>query len=299
MQYHDVCVAWLAEPDAPFILLFEAACRARGLAVLQITAADRDRRVAQLAAGEIHFGALFDRASDEDYDYLPVVAWAGEHGAVSVNPYARARRAADKAATHGDLAASLEMPCTIVVPPYAECPAMIDLDLGPLGPAITMKPAHGGGGDGVVVLGAAVESVQATRQQYPEDSYLLQTYVVPAQLGGRPAWFRIIYAAGHVYPFWWDPRTHVYMPVSIAEESGFGLRPLQDMTRRIAEICGLNLFSTEIARQADGGFQVVDYVNDPLDLTPQSVAPNGVPDQILAFIAGNLADWLQARRRPA
>ncbi len=298
MQYHDVCVTWIAEQDAHFIRLFEAACRARGLAVLQITPADRDRRVAQLAAGEVAFGALFDRASDEDSDFLPVVAWAGEHAAVSVNPYTRARRAANKALTHRDLSTTLNTPCTIVVPPYAECPELADLDLAPLGPSITMKPAHGGGGEGVVVLDAAAAPVQATRQQYPDDSYLLQTYVVPAQLGGRPAWFRIIYAAGHVYPFWWDPCTHAYTPVSVAEENGFGLRSLQDMTRRIAEICGLCLFSTEIARQAGGGFQVVDYVNDPLDLRPQSLVPNGVPDQILGFIAGNLADWIGIRRCP-
>jgi hypothetical protein len=296
MQYHDVCTAWIAEQDAPFILLFDDACRARGLSVMQITPANRAHGVAQLAAGEMAFGVLFDRASDEDHDFLPIVAWAGEHAAVSLNPYARARRAADKAATHRDLFATLNTPYTIVVPPYAECPKLGDLDLGPLGPAITMKPAHGGGGDGVVVLCAAVEPVQATRQQYPEDSYLLQTYVVPAQLAGRPAWFRVIYAAGRVYPFWWDPRTHAYTPVNVAEENGFGLRPLQEMACSIAEICGLNLFSTEIAQQADGVFQVVDYVNDPLDLTPQSVAPNGVPNQILGFIAENLADWMVARR---
>jgi hypothetical protein len=161
-----------------------------------------------------------------------------------------------------------------------------------------MKPAHGGGGDGVVVLPASVAPVQATRQLYPDDSYLLQTHVVPAQLGGRPAWFRVIHAAGRIYPFWWDPRTHVYIPVSIAEEHGFGLWPVQEMTARIAEICGLCLFSTEIAQAVDGCFQVVDYVNDPLDLTPQSVAPNGVPDQILGFIAENLADWIAVRRGP-
>jgi hypothetical protein len=299
MPYHDVCVAWIAEQDAPFILRFDDACHARGLTVLHVTPASRDRRVAQLAAGEVVFGVLFDRASDEDDGFLPLVVWAGEHTAVNLNPYARARRAADKAATHGDLSVCLNTPRTIVVPPFAECPVLVDLDLRPLGPAITVKPAHGGGGDGVVVLEAAVEPVQAARQQYPQDSYLLQTHVVPAQLGGRPAWFRIIYAAGRVYPFWWDPRTHAYSPVSVAEENGFGLRPLQEMTGRIAEICGLSLFSTEIARQDDGAFQVVDYVNDPLDLTPQSLAPNGVPDQVLGFIAEDLAGWIAARRRPA
>jgi hypothetical protein len=299
MQYRDVCVAWVADQDTLFMRLFEDACLAHGLAVVHVKLANRDRVIAELAAGDLAFGALFDRASDEDLGFLPLVAWAGEHEVLSLNPYARARRAADKAATHRDLFATLNTPYTIVLPPYAECPQLLDLDLGPLGPAIIMKPAHGGGGDGVVVMNAAVDPVQATRQQFPEDGYLLQTHVVPAQLGNRPAWFRVVHAAGRVYPFWWDPRTHAYTAVTVAEENCFGLQPLQTMTLRIAEICGLCLFSTEIARRADGEFQVVDYVNDPLDLTPQSVVPSGVPNQILGFIAENLADWILARRRPA
>lgn len=298
MRYRDLCVAWIAEQDALFVRLLEDACRGRGLSILQVRPPSRDRTVAELAAGELAFAALLDRASDEDLDFLPIVAWAGEHGALNLNPYARARRAADKSLTHGDLLGALSTPQTIVVPPYVECPELPDLDLDPFGPAIIMKPAHGGGGDGVVVVGAAAEPVQAARQQFPEDSYLLQTHVVPAQLGGRPAWFRIIYAAGRIYPFWWDPLTHAYAAVTVAEADHFGLRPLQAMTRRIAEICGLCLFSTEIAWRDDCGFQVVDYVNDPIDLTPQSVMPSGVPDRILGFIAENLADWVASRRPP-
>lgn len=299
MQYRDVCVAWITEQDAFFMRLFDEACRARGLSVVQATPASRDRIIAELAAGELGFGVLFDRASDEDLGFLPLVVWAGDRGAQSLNPYVRARRAADKAATHRDLVAKVNTPHTIVVPPYCECPELAELDFGPLGPAIIMKPAHGGGGEGVVDLKAAEGSVQAARQQFPEDSYLIQARVVPAQLGNRPAWFRVVHVAGRAFPFWWDPRTHVYAAVTVAEENYFGLRPLQAITARIAEICGLCLFSTEIARRADGEFQVVDYVNDPIDLTPRSALPSGVPDEALGFIAEDLADWIAARRRSA
>ncbi|MGZ3512872.1 MAG: hypothetical protein ACXU93_02875 [Thermodesulfobacteriota bacterium] len=36
----------------------------------------------------------------------------------------------------------------------------------------------------------------------------------------------------------------------------------------------------------------MDYVNDPLDLTPRSVTQGGIPDEILQFIAQDLVDWL-------
>jgi hypothetical protein len=53
-------------------------------------------------------------------------------------------------------------------------------------------------------------------------------------------------------------------------------------------MCKLQLFSTEIALAVEGTFQVVDYVNDPLDLRLQSDTPEGVPDDIVRFIAEKL-----------
>jgi hypothetical protein len=49
------------------------------------------------------------------------------------------------------------------------------------------------------------------------------------------------------------------------------------------------LFSCEIALTNDHSFVVVDYVNDPLDLRLQSRCVDGVPDDIVAAIANQLA----------
>ena len=66
----------------------------------------------------------------------------------------------------------------------------------------------------------------------------------------------------------------------------------------IAGICGLNLFSTEIAYTADGDFVVVDYVNDPIDLSIQSNTRDAVPDDIVRDITERLIgkvklEWIE------
>ena len=43
----------------------------------------------------------------------------------------------------------------------------------------------------------------------------------------------------------------------------------------------------------EGRFLVVDYINDPIDLRPQSKTPQGVPDEIIDAIANNLADYAE------
>jgi len=295
MDKLDLCLAWNTEWDVDFVESLDSALRARGLSPLfQVTPVNVEHVVRQLQAGELAFHTYLDRAIDDDPRFMAVVEWARENGVYLINPYEKAQHTWDKGATHLDLFANLHTPYTLILPPYAQQPELGELDLSPLGPTFTTKPAHGGGGQGVIVLCTTPEQIQAARQQYPDDSYLLQARVVPGQLGGRDAWFRTVYSMGRSYPCWWDRETHAYVPVTAAEMTHYRLEPLQQLTERIAEICGLQLFSNEIALTADYEFQVVDYVNDPLDLTLQSKRGDGVPDEIVRFIADDVADLVRA-----
>jgi hypothetical protein len=119
---------------------------------------------------------------------------------------------------------------------------------------------------------------------------LLQANIVPREFNSIPAWFRVLYCNGHVYPSWWNPRTKIYFPVLEAEEKEYCLTPLRTITSTISRVSGLNLFSTEIAYTADNLFVAIDYVNDPLDLRVQSKAVDGVPDKIIQSIIENIVE---------
>jgi len=290
MSSYDLCIAWNWEYDADFIMLLDMACQSRGLSPLQITPDNMVDMLQSFASNQIACRAFFDRASDADVRFIPVIQWAHNHAVYHINPYELARRTWDKATMHlAFTSAGLHTPYTIILPSYEEQPILPPIGLSLLGDSFTIKPAHGGGGEGVVIEATSLSQVLVARQEYPADRYLLQAHIVPVQLGSRPAWFRVIYCAGQVYPCWWDTRTHIYTPVTFAEESHYCLTPLYRITASIARICGLDLFSTEIALTPDGLFVVVDYVNDQIDLRLQSKAFDGVPDEIVRDIAERLA----------
>jgi hypothetical protein len=103
---------------------------------------------------------------------------------------------------------------------------------------------------------------------------------------------------GKVHPCWWDPQTHIFNALSANDEERFGLTPLRLVAAKIASVCHLDWFSTEIAFSKDGKFVAVDYVNDGIDLRSQSKAQDGVPDEVIKIIATELAA-LAAQHRQA
>ena len=299
MPTHDLCFAWNWEYDADFVALLKAACARHGLTLHGVTPATLPDTLACLTSGGLRFRAFFDRASDGDPAFLPLVEWATTHVPCFVNAFAAARRAWDKATMHLEfITAGLHTPHTIILPPYNERLDLAPSDLAPLGGRFSIKPAHGGGGAGVVYEAQAWAQVTAARLKFPADKYLLQEWITPAMIGGHRAWFRVIHCCGQTFPCWWDDRTHVYTPVTLGDEKLYNLGRLREMTEIIAKVCSLQLFSTEIVWAIDGRLLSVDYVNDPLDLRVQSKTAEGVPDEIVANLADCIADWVAGQTRP-
>jgi hypothetical protein len=293
MLVYDLCVAWNWEYDADFIALLEAGCRSRGLSMLQITPGNLAEILHALAEREILCRAFFDRASDLDPQFMPLVQWVHENRIYGINSSERASLTWDKAQMHSILvAAGLDVPHTIILPAYFEQPDLPCMDLLSLGEQFTIKPAHGSGGVGVINNATSWDQVLSVRQEHATDQYLLQANIIPKELIMRPAWFRVIYCTGQIYPCWWNPHNHVYALVTLEEKACHGLGGLDEAVVAISRLCGLDLFSTEVALTQDDRFMVVDYVNDQIDLRLQSAAYEGVPDVIVRDIAERLVSQL-------
>ncbi len=295
IPYH-LCLTWSWEYDADFVRLLESACQRRRLTILHVTPETLENILPKLAAGLVTFGAHFD-CTAHDPRFEPVFSWARQHSVQRINPPELGDWAEDKATMHLELiSAGVHTPYTIILPPLNEQSHLPPVDLRPLGMPFVIKPSYGGGGEGVILGATSLEQVSEARRQFPDLKYLLQEQIQSHALDGRRAWFRIIYCAGHFYPCWWDTGTHVYTPVTADEKTRFGLAPLEHITARIAQVCKLDFFSTEIAHTPDGRWVAVDYVNDHIDLRLQSRTPDGVPDAILAHIAADLAGLVAGRR---
>jgi hypothetical protein len=287
---YDLGIAWEWEYDAPFVALLASTCRTLGLNFIEINPQNLDALWRTLNEGGAKINAFLDRASDSNPGFIPLARWAETHAGEMFNPLDAAANACNKASMLRLVTrAGLKTPRTLLLPPFETCPDLPDLDLEPLGAFFTVKPAHGGGSQGVMLNACTRDDIQLTRQTFPADTYLLQTTIIPVELEKQTAWFRILYCCGDSFPCWWHPQTHLYAPVSPDDEKKFGLKPLRSMAAALASICKLELFSTEIALTADGSFVVVDYINDPVDLRLKSQAADGVPDEIIRQIAEALA----------
>jgi hypothetical protein len=288
---YNLGLAWNWTYDADFITLFDKICLSKGLSLLKITPDNLLEISRSLLKRQISFQVFLDRASDTDIRFLPIVQWARHHAVYRVNPYEKAVKTWDKACMHLTLiSAGLHTPYTIILPSYKDQMVLPPIDLSPLGSSFIIKPSYGGGGDGVIAEVTSLSQVLAARQEYPTCKYLLQFHIVPTRLESRPAWFRVIYCAGKVYPCWWDTDSHIYTPITDDEKSRYALHPLYDITLSLACLYELDLFSTEIALTLDGLFVVVDYVNDQIDLRLRSQANDGVPDEIVQDIAERLVE---------
>ena len=284
---YDLCLPWYWEYDIDFVRFAEDACHEHELTFWQIKPGNLLESITALYKGERSFNTLLDRSQGDDR-FLPINNWAKEYNKKRINPPELSKWSEDKATMHLELiSAGIHTPYTILLSPFLEQPAIPDLDLTPLGNQFVIKPSNGGGSAGVILGASSLEQILRARMEFPEQKYLLQATVTPRTIQGRPAWFRVFYAVGEIYPCWWHPLTHVFASVTPSEEHKHELAPLREITHRIASICRLDWFTTEIALTHDN-FVVVDYVNDQIDTRIQSKAVDGAPDDVIRNVAANL-----------
>lgn len=292
---HDLCVVWAWEHDADFVALLEAACTVRGLRVTLVGPDEWRDLPARLDSGALRPRALLDRIWDWGDEYTAHLPAVERSGTRVINPYPLVRRIWNKPTMHWELIGhGLRAPNLVILPAYNRDPGLGVFDpaqLKILGSEYSVKGAHSGG-SGVLKPVTSWEQVLRLRREWPDDETLVQDWLRPRQLGNRRAWWRVFYAFGRTFPCWADDVTHRQAPLSPRDEARYALGALRATTQQLAGLCGLRLFSTEIALSENGIWQCVDYVNEPCDFRLKSHAVNGVPDETVRQICAALAGWL-------
>jgi hypothetical protein len=282
----DLCLPWYWEYDDIFVGMVERACMEEGISLWQIRPENLLESITALYKGIITFKTLLNRGQGEP-TFEPIPRWAQEHGARRINPAEVSAWSEDKTTMHLEfISAGLHTPHTILLPSFLDQPVIPPIDLTPLGENFVIKPSNGGGGEGVIIGASNMDQILHARMEFPSQKYLIQSYITPQIIEETPAWFRVFYANGETYPCWWATDTHIYTNVTAQEETRYGLDRLRDITLRIASICKLDWFSTEIALADE--LVVVDYVNDEIDTRVQSQAMDGMPDEVMNSIARQL-----------
>jgi len=295
LETADLLVAYDWPYDAPFLALLDRHLRALGRTLVTVGPERLDSIALKLSQDDLIARSFLDRAADTDPSFIPLEAWAAEHVPVILNPPDDRRRIWKKSNLHWEfIRAGVHTPHTLMIPsrnrePVIETPP----DLSPLREPFAIKPDLGGGGWGVSLGARGWNEVEGARRDMPNDDLLLQELVEPVTLEGRRAWFRVFYVCGEVVACWWDDRTRVFGgTVTEEQRRRLGLDGLWDVIEVAARIARLQLFSTEIARRADGRWVAVDYANDPVDLRILGNAREGMPADAAERVAGALAAFV-------
>ncbi len=289
----DLLALWAWEYDADFIAVLQKACEARGVSLCTLGPNDVPTIAKKLESGEVKARVGLDRVWDWGGEYEAHVDTLRKHVPLMLNDYDSVRRIWSKVYMHMTLIQhGLHAPHLMLVPSVEEMADPPAIDLTPLGDTFSIKGAHSGG-SGVLKAASKWEDVLTQRKEWPSDQTIVQAWVEPKMLGRKRAWFRVFYACGATYPCWADDRTHIQERVTPEDESRFQLGILRGMTQQIAGLCGLNVFSTEIAFNQNNIWQVCDYVNEPCDYRLQSSVANGVPDEVVLAVCDRIAGWVK------
>lgn len=288
MRTIGLAIAWNWEFDADFVFGIERECKSRNISTYRIDPHNLDQTINELRLKRLSFRAFFDRASDADTAFLPLVEILRSPKIRVINPHEHVVHAVDKATMHLELIThGIHVPNTIILPPYNKS-GRVDVtrsDVERIGIPFVIKPANTtGGGTGVVMNARTLPEVAEARKLHRDDKYLIQETIIPKSLDGKRAWFRAYCVFGEVIICWWDDTTHMYSELNAEDEAKYGLKGLREIMKTIKRACKLDFFSSEIAMTDERKFIVVDYVNEVCDMRLQSRYPNGAPDAVVHHI---------------
>jgi glutathione synthase/RimK-type ligase-like ATP-grasp enzyme len=294
----DLGIGWEWEYDADFVFTLDRFCQRAGLSSYLVHPHNLPETWERVQNGSLFFRTFLDRASDNVEAIRTLISSLKARGIPLINDPELLPRANDKATMHLELLAKgVHVPYTIIMGPQEGNHIQDVPELQSIGTPFIIKPANGGGGRGVILGAQGKVDVVRARKILWGDKMLLQEEILPAQLPVGMAWFRTFMVDQKIYLCWWNRETHIYRQVSPVEEAELGLGRLRSITKKIGEVCGLTLFSTEIAQSRDGRFVAVDYVNDQPDFRPRSKAPDGVPDPVLNEIVRDIVQWVKQYAR--
>ena len=291
---HDVAVAWNWEHDEAFVADLERACRNLGLTFRSVTPDNVELCLAAAAAGDIRCGVLLDRSWESDERFLRLNRRLSASGTRILNPVDLSLRMGNKSAVHALLKEKgLHVPQQVEFMPELYSEAELAGATRDWKRPLWLKPAGGGGGDGVLAL-KEFPAQFPLGVEWQKERFVVQEHAEPMVITGRPAWFRVFHVFGTIYVFWWHPVTHVFAPVTPQESGDCGLGCVSDAVSSVAAVAGLEIFSCEISLTAPGCPLVIDPVNDPVDFRRCSQAVDAIPDASLAAMIDSLAAGIAA-----
>lgn len=297
MKRYDFGLNWSGTAKEKFVTCIQSACKEKRLSFLWISQDNSRKVLHDIEQDRIRIRMLLDTEATYNKKgdlYARICYLVKDKEGIVINDPDRTKVATDKSVIHYELInAGILIPYTVIVrnwQPNTYC--LPESERKKLGIPFIIKPALGYGQHGVIRDAHGTIREIATARHYDRgDNFLLQEKIIPIELTGKRAWFRVFNLFNRIIPCWWDDKTNLYKHVHYEEFNTAGLYPIVKIVAEIAAITRMAWFSTEIAidiKNNQRRYLAIDYVNDQCDMTAASESPSGVPDTVVEYTAQHI-----------
>ena len=297
MYKFDLAISYKWKYDVDFVNLIETIFTNLGVSTFIIHKNNVFEITELVKNNSISFKAYLDRGSDEDEDFEELAQLLKTSSTYIINHYDKIEPAVDKSIMHKKLSeAGILTPDTIILKPFDE-EEKINLsqsELDNLGSPFIIKPAYySGGGEGVITNATTIEEIERERKKNHDDSYLIQRKIYPKSIEGHRAWVRSLWAFGKPVHLIWNDQTHVYAENPNKYLRHIDIGKLDFIMEKLAELSGLDYFSSEIAIDKNDNYYLIDYINDQCDMRFKSKHFDGVPNEVVEYFILRMAELIK------
>jgi hypothetical protein len=296
--YVDVLVALdYLSPNARLARLLHDAFGPLGLSLQIVNNFNIDRIHRQITAGRLCPHVYLDLSSRPGDPYEQLLYAAAKAGSHTIRKPAHTRWVL-KSLSHPVLAAAgLPVPPSVIL--KSDEP---DRDLTPdekrlLGHRVVIKPSFGEAAKGVLVnIHPTKDNIASARNYNRDFDWLIQKQITWMHLGHRPAYLRAYYCCGHRTLLWWCKENghEGYDLLTWSDLHRHDLLPAVEIIDRLADLTGMDFFSSEIAITQETGpdrFVLIDYINDQCDMDPHAHPRYSPPEPFARWAAQRLAEF--------
>ncbi len=310
-SYVDLLVALdYLSPNSELIEIFQRACDPYGLSLLLVNSKNRDHVAHQLQTGWMRPHLYLDLCSAVEpafWELLNIASRAGIHTVAdpAIQPTWTIKATAQPLLE----AAGLPVPPTVIIRRDEPDRDLTSAERACVGERCVIKPSFGVAGRGTVVdIPPTATNIALAREFNRQDDWLIQRLITWPRFDGRQAYVRSFNVLGCRTLMWWAKEKGIdtYSLLSWDDVRKHDLLPIVSLTDRLAELSGMEFFSSEVAIL--GGpelppaqrFILIDYLNDQCDMDCQpGEGKLGVPLPFVKWVCERFAQEVFRRKQGA
>lgn len=291
MKTIDFGISCVYDKDEEFVKIFKKELKNRKKTFLEVNYENIDSITELVDNKKLHFNFFLDLASFENPVFAFLTEKLDSRGSFVINNPSSLIKSFSKSKLH-DLLRKNKLPLrkTFIISPEEKNKTRFNKIVKTLKPPFILSPAVSSFEKGIVLNAREVDDITNFLDDHSTEKTLAHEYILPKLIENKVAWFRPIFVLGNVIHHWWDPQNSFYQKFKNSEEENKIKSKLESYIKKIAELTGLRLFSTEIIIDRKGKYIVLDYANNPIDLSSQEYELDGVPKETLIEIAKSIAN---------